>query len=294
MKTMVLVLFDVKPELELQGVFPSTKEAMEYVWNKTNCATTVTTWPKGKHGDNTVETEVRFKENVALLSLRDTPMSEVAGLGPLKARRVWLEQEGTEGDLEFIVAEFSAADIGTKNTGDLRYCLLEGVMTFCSIKSSLGQKLEEVQMTNLAKDVQATMLKDSEAVLPNYSLTDAWATTRLNETIGHALGPASDEPEELDEFICEGCAVAAVPGAIFPIASNGHTDHPYIEVCDTCRIFELDVQAAKAVSVVFDLPLKLAEDGRPYLEGPTYDEAEQLAKDKQRPMPKTWDREAST
>jgi hypothetical protein len=308
MKNLVLVLLDMEHSIEFMGAFPHEGAAIEWIWSQ-RVGKTFTAWPVGEKKDDEC-TDLLFQENMAVLQLRPyrstrghaekTSQISFAGLGPSSLRRVWIEQEGYEGDDAFLIAIFTAADgVGTAPDaiGDLRRGTKDGTVVYAHIASATGQVLEEKLETLLAGGVQKTMLAprafaiDTET-LPSYAASDAEATKKLQELIGELPIP-KPEQEELDDFICEGCAVAAVPGAIFPIASNGFTDHPYIEVCDVCRIFSLDVNAAKAVSVVFDLPLKLAEDGRPYLEGPTFEEAEQLAKSKQRPMPACWARESA-
>lgn len=288
MKSMVLVLVDLEHTIELVGVFPQTHAAMEYIWGA-QIGKRFTAAPVGdKTGQNYVE--LPFLENMAEVSLRDAPAPNLKGLGPLHYRAVWIRQQNMEGALSWYVATFSAADQErTHGPGDLRWAMVEGILTFASITSALGQTIEETHNTMLARDIQKAMLAPSARYIdpetpPPYSLAHAITTQSTHDVIGSALGPPNPEPE-VDNFVCEGCAVAVVPGAIFPIASNEMTDHAYVEVCDVCRLFPDDVQAARVVSIVLDLPVKLSEEGRPYLEGPTFEEAEALAKSKQRPMP---------
>jgi hypothetical protein len=306
MKNLVLVLLDMEHSIEFMGAFPHEGAAVEWIWSQ-RVNKTFTAWPVGadKKADECLD--LLFQENTAVLQLRpyrdtkghhgSTSQISFAGLGPSSLRRVWIEQEGYEGDDAFLVAIFTAAD-GVGKTPDaigaLRRGSKDGVATiiYAHISSPAGQILEEKLEVHLAGGVQKTMLAPRATLLDTetlqYAGEDAGVTSRMMGLWG--ASQASQEEEELDDFICEGCLVSAVPGAIFPIASNGMTDHPYVEVCDVCRIFQLDVQAAKAVSVVFDRPLKLSEDGRPYLEGLTFEEAEQLAKSKQRPVPACWER----
>lgn len=79
--------------------------------------------------------------------------------------------------------------------------------------------------------------------------------------------------------LCESCLVSVVPGVVFPIASNEMTDHAYVEVCDTCPLFQDDVCAAVAVGRALERRVKASEDGRPYIEGLSFEEAQTITRD---------------
>lgn len=48
-------------------------------------------------------------------------------------------------------------------------------------------------------------------------------------------------------MVCD-CDLDAVPGAIWPIASDGDDSFPFVERCDNCKRFPDDVAAAEAVA----------------------------------------------
>lgn len=79
--------------------------------------------------------------------------------------------------------------------------------------------------------------------------------------------------------LCEYCKDGAiVPGAIFPIASDGWTDHAYVEKCDECEVFSDDDTAANAVAARLKKRVWYDKRKHPYVTGFTMDSAEKLRK----------------
>jgi hypothetical protein len=71
------------------------------------------------------------------------------------------------------------------------------------------------------------------------------------------------EGDEQLIMICD-CDLDAVPGAIWPIASDGDDSHPWVERCDNCKRFADDVAAAEAVAAKVGRPVRWANvHGRP-------------------------------
>lgn len=53
-------------------------------------------------------------------------------------------------------------------------------------------------------------------------------------------------PED-DEWDCD-CAGELVPGAIWPMASDGDGSKPWVECCGDCQVFDYDDDAAEAIA----------------------------------------------
>lgn len=87
------------------------------------------------------------------------------------------------------------------------------------------------------------------------------------------MGSESWTPE-----LCDYCKTKAlIPGIIFPIASDGLTNHAYVECCDECKIFDDDDLAAEALSIYLNRPLGFAGvHHRPYISGMKFEDADKL------------------
>jgi hypothetical protein len=79
--------------------------------------------------------------------------------------------------------------------------------------------------------------------------------------------------------LCEECKVCLIPGALFPVASDGRTDHAYVERCDECQLFVDDVAAALAVAARLREEVEYSDVmDHPFVTGFTFEEAEKAAK----------------
>jgi hypothetical protein len=86
---------------------------------------------------------------------------------------------------------------------------------------------------------------------PCADMTDLILANGVGVTNGicYVGAPDEDAGEEQDER-CESCecnAGSKVPGALWPIASDGDDSHMFVERCDECERYELDEDAALAV-----------------------------------------------
>lgn len=71
----------------------------------------------------------------------------------------------------------------------------------------------------------------------------------------------------LDNGACDACWDQVVPGAIWPMATDGDDSKPWVERCDTCEVFELDTEAARAVAGATNGLLVLAQVHGPVARG---------------------------
>lgn len=266
MKTLSLLVMEADPgsmgDFELIGAFQSDFELVEWLWTELKLRPGFSAWPIG--GDRDCADDVAFLENVAELQLRPYyPKKAIAGLGPANVRKVWIKQHHLEGDFNWLVLQYIAADLSDEEAThhkDLRRVMSKGGMVYTHVTSSLGQRIEEDHQRKTARGVQQaiTALRTGSAVL--------------------------SDPVERDElFVCEYCDTAPIPGVIFPMASNGMTNHAYVEQCDECVKYTSDLDAAAVLGHMFRLTIKTTESGRPYVEGMTMEEAEEWRKKHSRP-----------
>jgi hypothetical protein len=271
MKTVSLLLMESDPEamtdLEFIGAFGSDFELVEWLWSELKQRPGFSAWPVG--GDRERAEDVEFQSNVAELQLRPYypmggayPALRFAGLGPSSIRKVWVKQHNLEGDFGWLVATYLVADIQDAQPAEykeLRRVLSNGGMVYAHITSALGQRIEEDLTHQAARGVQQaiTSLRTGSAVMHN--------------------------PSEDELFVCEYCATAPIPGVVFPIASNGNTDHAYVEQCDECQKFRSDLDAAAVLGHMFRLTVQQTGSGRAYIDGMTFDEAEEWRKKHLRP-----------
>lgn len=276
MKHMVTLLSDMEKTLEFVANFPTIDAAAEYIWSK-KVGQGFTAWPIG--GDRDAAKDITFIENMAELQFRSEPMFKVDGLGPLEVFRVWVQQNGYEGDDAFIVATFVASDVRDSKTnievsvvGDLRRIRAPRGPVFTHMKSALGQQIEEVMKTRLAESVETALKRIRGVVLYN---DDPFAipppmTNRVVEVNPESLASLRKYVDD-KSFVCEHCVNAIVPGVVFPAGAK--EDKAYVSKCSTCDLFNDDVAAATCLSHVLQASAKVDDQGFVYLEGMTYEEA---------------------
>lgn len=255
MKTVSLLVAEADPgtvgDFEIIGAFSGDFELVQWLWTELKLRPGFSAWPIG--GDRERAQDVEFLENVAELQLRPYhPAKAIAGLGPLSVRKVWIKQHNLEGDFNWLVVKYEIADIRAEEVQDykdLRSVMSKGGMVYTHVNSSLGQRIEEDLTRAAARGVQQTIhsLRTGGAVL--------------------------DDPPNPEEalFVCESCTTAPLVGVVFPMASNGMTNHAYIERCDECGIFRDDTAAAVALAHMFKLDVDVEE--RPFVKNMTFDQA---------------------
>ena len=81
--------------------------------------------------------------------------------------------------------------------------------------------------------------------------------------------------------LCESCASALVPGAIYPMRTDERDDHAYVEMCDECNLFRDDLAAAIAVGAKIGKEI-ISDESGVYVVGVTF--AEALGVDQRNPL----------
>jgi hypothetical protein len=257
MKTFSVLLMESEPgsmgDFEFIGAFASDFELVQWLWTELKLRPGFSAWPLG--GDRDRAEDVEFRENIAELQLRPYyPQKAFAGLGAASIRKVWVKQHNVEGDFAWLVATFEAFNLSDDDIYQ------HNGWVFTHKDSALGQRIEEDWQHRKARGVQQaiTALRTGSAVMPE------------------------DLPGD-ELFVCEYCETAPIPGIVFPIASNGNTDHAYVEQCDECRKFASDLDAAAVLGHMFRLTVQQTGSGRAYIDGMTFNEAEEWRKKHLRP-----------
>lgn len=260
MNTLTLVLSEGEYSLDFVSAHASEFEAVEWVWGKMLCKQ-FTAWPVG--GDRERADDVLFKDNVAELQLRPyvlpAAVAHQGGLGPVSAHQVWVKQDGFHGNLPWIVVSFTATPAGHNYAlGELRRIEGKAGMIYTHRLTPMGQQIEEHY--SVAQTVNRRIAEVRRAHLRNGTADMTDIAAYIQE---------KTEP-------CASCRDAKLPGILFPVAMGQVTDHAYVQKCDECDLFTDDATAAVQLGRILDFKVAADLDGRPYLAGITFAQAQEM------------------
>jgi hypothetical protein len=279
MREMVVLYTDWEDHVEAEGVFANMWHAVEFMWARRLEQRMIGLGPKGQ------EVEAVFNENLAALELRPEPNPpKLAGIGAATFYRLWICQNTLEGRDTFLIGVYEASD-KQQGAGVHRYKTFRCAQgtrgpIYVHQDHSIGQMVEEYTNKLTAVDVERK-LAGLPPVAPFPAPLDPEERAKWEkqyERRGSKGIPRADAKKHLENrsFLCEACFSGVVPGALFPFAPDGRTDHAYVQRCDDCDLFQDDAAAAVAVATVLNKQADLSVDQNPFVIGVTFQQAQKL------------------